>query len=189
MADAPLRVAVILSSTREGRFGPTVAHWYADRVRQHGGMEMDLIDLAEEELPSRMTGNPGPEVAAVTERLDAADAFTVVTPEYNHSFPAPLKTAIDWHYAEWQAKPVSFVSYGGVSGGLRAVEQLRLVFAEVHAVTMRDTVSFAMAGNLFDSNGQPTDPECNGAAKTMLDQLSWWGHTLREGRGKRPYAT
>ncbi len=71
--------------------------------------------------------------------------FVVVTPEYNHSFPGPLKAAIDRHVTPWQAKPVGFVSYGGISGGLRAVEHLRQVFAELHAVTVRETVSFIWA--------------------------------------------
>ncbi len=76
------------------------------------------------------------------QRFAAADAFVIVTPEYNHSFPTPLKTAIDWHSTQWHAKPVSFVSYGGASGGLRAVEHLRQAFAEVHAVTVRNSISF-----------------------------------------------
>ncbi len=78
--------------------------------------------------------------------LSEADAFIVVTPEYNHSFTASLKFVLDLVYEPWQGKPVAFVSYGGISGGLRAVEQLRLVFAELHAVTVRDTVSFANPG-------------------------------------------
>jgi NAD(P)H-dependent FMN reductase len=82
----------------------------------------------------------------------------VVTPEYNHGYTAALKQLIDAVKAEWVAKPVGFVSYGGVSGGLRAVEQLRLVFAELHAVTIRDGVSFAMAWNRFDEAGEPVDP-------------------------------
>src|SRR3954454_11066775 len=128
------------------------------------------------------------EVAKVTPRLEAADAFVVVTPEYNHSYPASLKNAIDWHRTEWTAKPVAFVSYGGLSGGLRAVEHLRQVFAELHATTVRDTVSFHNAGASFDDEGQLRDPSGpDAAAKTMLDQVVWWGRTLREGRAARPY--
>jgi NAD(P)H-dependent FMN reductase len=124
----------------------------------------------------------------VTPRLTTADAFVVVTPEYNHSFPASLKNAIDWHFTQWQAKPVGFVSYGGMSGGLRAVEHLRQVFAELHAVTVRDTVSFHGAWAQFDAEGRPKElSACNAAAKTMLDQLAWWGHALRSARSERPY--
>ena len=112
----------------------------------------------------------------------------MVTPEYNHSFPAPLKNAIDWHFKEWRAKPVGFVSYGGISGGLRAVEQLRQVFAELHAVTVRDTVSFHGAWTQFDSEGRLKDPErYEKGTQSMLDQLAWWGQALREARSQRPY--
>lgn len=188
----PLKVAVILGSNRDGRFGPVIADWFLARAAGHPGIETDLIDVAEADLPTRITFSPGPEeaarLAAVSERLTAADAFVVLTPEYNHSFPAPLKTLIDWHNAEWQAKPVAFVSYGGISGGLRAVEQLRQVFAELHTVTVRDTVSFHNAGALFDDEGRHRDPgPADAAAKVMLDQVVWWGTALRDARNARPY--
>lgn len=189
---APLKVAVILGSNRDGRFGPVVADWFLARAARHPGIETDLVDVAEADLPTAITFSPGPEEAArlgaVSARLAAADAFVVLTPEYNHSFPAPLKTLIDWHSAEWQAKPVAFVSYGGISGGLRAVEQLRQVFAELHTVTVRDTVSFHNAGALFDDAGRHLDPEpADAAAKALLDQLVWWGTALRDARQVRPY--
>ncbi|HVV12944.1 NAD(P)H-dependent oxidoreductase [Amycolatopsis sp.] len=185
---APLQLAVIIGSTREGRFGPTVGRWFARQAEQHEDMAVDVIDLAEARLPGELAGRAPAEVAAVTERLAKADAFTVVTPEYNHSYPASLKTLIDWHYTQWQAKPVGFVSYGGVAGGLRAVEHLRPVFAELHSVTVRDTVSFHGAWGRFDDSGEPLEPDgCNTAAKTMLDQLAWWGFALREARAKHPY--
>ncbi|MFI0873567.1 NADPH-dependent FMN reductase [Streptomyces sp. CS149] len=189
---APLKVAVILGSNRDGRFGPVIADWFLARTARHPGIETDLVDVVEADLPTRITFSPGPEeaarLAAVSERLAAADAFVVLTPEYNHSFPAPLKSLIDWHSAEWQAKPVAFVSYGGISGGLRAVEQLRQVFAELHTVTVRDTVSFHNAGALFDDEGRHRDPgPADAAAKVMLDQVVWWGTALRDARNARPY--
>src|SRR5262245_18097582 len=137
-----LLLTIITGSTRQGRFAPTVAGWFASQAGRRDDMTVDLIDLAEARLPDVLSDKPAPEVAAITPRLANADAFVVVIPEYNHSFPAPLKNASDWHFKEWRAKPVGFVSYGGISGGLRAVEQLRQVFAELHAVTVRDTVSF-----------------------------------------------
>ncbi|MFE8912180.1 NADPH-dependent FMN reductase [Streptomyces globisporus] len=187
-----LKVAVILGSNRDGRFGPVVADWFLGRAARHPGIETELIDVAEADLPTAITFSPGPEeaarLAAVSERLAAADAFVVLTPEYNHSFPAPLKTLIDWHSAEWQAKPVAFVSYGGISGGLRAVEHLRQVFAELHTVTVRDTVSFHHAGALFDDEGRHRDPgPADAAAKVLLDQVVWWGTALRDARNSRPY--
>jgi len=185
-----LLLAVIIGGARQGRFAPTVANWFAGQVRRRDDMTVDVIDLAEARLPDILTEKPAPEVAAITPRLADADAFVVVTPEYNHSFPAPLKNAIDWHFKEWQAKPVGFVSYGGMAGGLRAVEQLRQVFAELHAVTVRDTVSFHGVWTQFDSEGRPKDPErYERASQYMLDQLAWWGHALREARTQRPYVT
>lgn len=139
-------------------------------------------------MPDVIGEEPAPEVGAVSRRLAAADAFVIVTPEYNHSFPAPLKNAIDWLSREWKAKPVGFVSYGGRSGGLRAVEQLRQVFAELHAVTVRDTVSFHDAWTQFEPDGRPKDAKgCAVAAATMLDQLAWWGSALRDARNRQPY--
>jgi len=191
-----LRLAVIVGSVRQGRFGPTVANWFAGQAAGRTDMSVDVVDLAGAGLPLEMPAfgsAPSPEaaraLAELTPRLTAAEAFVVVTPEYNHSFPAALKNAVDWHNSEWYAKPVGFVSYGGVSGGLRAVEQLRVVFAELHAVTVRDTVSFHGAWSQFDDQGQPVSPDgCNGAAKTMLDQLAWWAWALREAKAVRPYA-
>lgn len=178
MSSIPLHVAVVVASTRPGRFGPTVANWVAGHVEQRPDMTLDLIDLADVAVPSR-------QLAA---RIDAADAVLVVVPEYNHSFPGPLKTAIDSLRGEWAAKPVGFVSYGGISGGLRAVEALRLVFAELHAVTVRETVSFALAWECFDGDGTPKDPVTVGAAAArLLDQLIWWAATLRAGRASRAY--
>ncbi|MEU0788532.1 NAD(P)H-dependent oxidoreductase [Amycolatopsis sp. NPDC005961] len=194
MSEAPVRVAVIVGSVREGRFGPVVADWLAGVAGDHGGFEVDVVDLAEPDLPMVLPafGAVPPaavvaEVAKVTPRLLAADAFVVVTPEYNHSYPASLKNAIDWHRAEWTAKPVAFVSYGGMSGGLRAVEHLRAVFAELHAVTIRDTVSFHGAHARFGADGTPTDAAAAVAAKAMLDQLGWWARSLAEARTVRPY--
>lgn len=184
-----LKVAVVVASTREGRFAPTIADWFTGLAAQRPDVDVDVVDLAEARLPDALSRQPGPEVGALSPRLEAADAFVVITPEYNHSFPASLKTAIDWHYTQWRAKPVGFVSYGGLSGGLRAVEHLRQVFAELHAVTVRDTVSFHGVWDCFDASGEPTDPTGpETAAKTMLDQLDWWGRTLRDGKTARPYA-
>jgi NAD(P)H-dependent FMN reductase len=186
----PLRLAVVVGSIRRGRFGRTPADWIAEQARQHEAVAPDVVDLADFDLPHELRSfdeDMPDTVTELAERLGRADAFVVVTPEYNHSYPAGLKTAIDWLGGEWQAKPVGFVSYGGVAGGLRAVEHLRGVFAEVHAVTMRDVVSFHDFWEKFDEDGNVTDPGAVGAAKTMLDQLVWWGTALRDARAVRPY--
>jgi len=190
MADAApkVRVALILGSTREGRFCETVAQWAAAKIGSRADMAIDVIDPLEIDFPKRHEREPGAAVQALRHRLHAADAFVVVTPEYNHGYTAALKQLIDAAKAEWVAKPVGFVSYGGVSGGLRAVEQLRLVFAELHAVTIRDGLAFPMAWSLFGETGSPRDVEGTDRAMTiMLDQLAWWALTLAEGRARRPY--
>ncbi|WP_225725955.1 MULTISPECIES: NADPH-dependent FMN reductase [unclassified Nocardia] len=188
-----MRLAIVIGSVREGRFGPTVAAWFANQAKRHGDSELDIIDLAEVTLGSAgPSASPPAEVASalgeLTPRLAAADAFVVVTPEYNHSYPAALKNAIDWHGPQFHAKPVAFVSYGGLSGGLRAVEHLRLVFAELHAVTIRDTVSFHGAWQQFDERGGLRDPAAaEAAAEKLLDQLDWWALALRDAKAERPY--
>ncbi|WP_131738108.1 NADPH-dependent FMN reductase [Actinomadura roseirufa] len=184
MTENPLRVAVIIASTRERRFGPTVSAWFAAEAATRRDLDIDVIDVATA-VPTAGLG-AAPEATAA---IQAADAYVVVTCEYNHSFPGTLKNLIDTHFVEWRAKPVAFVSYGGLSGGLRAVEHLRGVFAELHAVTVRDTVSFHTPWNWFGEDGRPLDPEgCGAAAKSMLDQLVWWGRALREARSASPYA-
>ncbi|MEU5633397.1 NADPH-dependent FMN reductase [Streptomyces rishiriensis] len=195
VTDDVLRTAVIIGSTRDGRFGPVAADWIAAHIAQREDMTADLVDLVATPLPTVFPAfgqAPSDEVVAqlgaVSPRLARADAFVIVTPEYNHSFPASLKNAVDWHNEQWHAKPVGFVSYGGISGGLRAVEQLRVVLAELHAVTIRNTVSFHNYGEVFGADGRPSDPGCDVAAKAMLDQLTWWGQALREARRVRRYA-
>lgn len=186
MIQERMKLAIIIGSVREGRFGPTVANWFASRARAHDEFEIDVIDLAGMDFPPSMASSSDSEDFA--RRIDAADAVVVVTPEYNHSYPGPLKTAIDSLGRQWHAKPVGLVSYGGISGGLRSIEPLRVVFAELHAMTIRDTVSFHGAWGQFDEAGQPREPEgVNGAARVMLDQLAWWAVAISEARAVRPY--
>ncbi|MFC9976351.1 NADPH-dependent FMN reductase [Spirillospora sp. NPDC127200] len=191
MADS-LRLAVIIASTRAGRFGPTVADWFTGHARRRPGLVVETLDLAEARLPAELTDLDDPRPEAVRElapRLAAADAFAVVTPEYNQSFPAPLKTCLDWFYEEWRAKPVAVVSYGRESGGALAAAQLRQVFAELHAVTVRDGVLLPRYWELFAADGSWPKPSaaCNTAVATTLDQLTWWARALREARTERPY--
>ncbi|HYK39143.1 MAG TPA: NAD(P)H-dependent oxidoreductase [Candidatus Eremiobacteraceae bacterium] len=180
-----IKIGVIYGSTRPGRFCDTVARWVVDQIFQKPEFEVAIIDPA--------SGGSGAEAEkpghSLRERIADADAFVVVTPEYNHGYPAALKSLIDSFGSEWHAKPVGFVSYGGVSGGLRAVEQLRQVFAELHAVTIRDSVSFASAWELFDSDGALKSPERPlRQLEAMLKRLKWWAETLRNGREAVPYS-
>ncbi|MBE1532476.1 NADPH-dependent FMN reductase [Actinomadura algeriensis] len=188
MTDTPLRLAIVIGSTREGRFGPTVGAWFAEQARQRDDMTIDVLDVAAAAPPSSLGAPPSEDFARASETLAAADAYAVVTCEYNHSYPGTLKNMIDHHFHEWRAKPVGFVSYGGFTGGRLAVEHLRGVFAELHAVTMRDLVSFHGPWNGFGKDGRPVDADgADGAAKVLLDQLAWWGHALRDARAVRPY--
>jgi NAD(P)H-dependent FMN reductase len=179
--DTPVKVGVVYGSTRPGRFCDTVAKWAANQISARSGFVVETID----------PGNPGSsqEMASQKQRIADCDAFVVVTPEYNHGYPAPLKALIDSVSTEWHAKPVAFVSYGGISGGLRAVEQLRLVFAELHAVTIRDSVSFAGAWEQFDSAGSLRNPErAERSMDAMLRRLQWWAVALTYARQAAPYS-
>jgi NAD(P)H-dependent FMN reductase len=181
-----IKVAVVYGSTRPGRFCDTVVRWTVERVAASGKYQVDVIDPAE---GSAGEASDGPPAETLQQRLGKADAFVIVTPEYNHGYPAPLKALIDASGAEWHAKPVAFVSYGGVSGGLRAVEQLRLVFAELHAVTLRDSVSFPGAWEQFDATGALRHPErAEKGMATLLSRLAWWADALRRARTATPYS-
>src|SRR5690606_20163659 len=151
-------------------------------VTERDDFELDLIELADVDLPVAWTRETHAGADAWRERLAAADAFVVVTPEYNHSYPAALKHAVDLSTGQFARKPVAFVAYGGLSGGLRAVEHLRGVFAEVRAATIRETVSFHGTTTNFDADGWPLDPATSDAALVLLDDLAWWASTLRAGR-------
>ena len=151
-----------------------------------GRFEIDVIDPKGMMLP--LDGSPDdPAIAELRLRLARCEAYVVVTPEYNHSFPAALKLVIDSAYAEWHRKPVAFVSYGGVSGGLRAVEQLRLVFAELQSVTTRTTVSIAEVWTRFDADGKLLNPEREEKTMArMLTELASWAGILHAGEMRQP---
>ena len=121
------------------------------------------------------------------ERVGRADGFVAVTSEYNHGYPAALKTAFDSVKHEWRSKPIGFVSYGGLAGGLRATEQLRQVVAELHMVSVRQSVSFHRVRKRFDDQGQTTDGAAIDSADRMLAQLVWWAAAVRVQRGTTPY--
>ncbi|QSB05388.1 NADPH-dependent FMN reductase [Natronoglycomyces albus] len=185
-----LKLAIIMGSTRVDRFCPVPTNWFAEQAKIHGSFDTDIIDLIETEFPLRLSAENTPSLAALSSRLEAADAFVVVTPEYNHSFPGPLKIAIDHFNAEWHAKPVGLISYGGMAGGQRAAEGLRLVFPELNAITIRNTLSFNNFWEKFDEQGNPVDAEAaNTAAKGFLDQLCWWATTLKSGRDHQPFGS
>lgn len=164
-----LKFVLIIASVRPGRVGPRVAQWFLDQVRP-SGPEFDVIDLAQ------------PTDATTTRLLDGADGFVVVTPEYNHSYPGELKILIDAHRDEWKRKPVTFVSYGGMSGGLRAVEHLRAVFAELYAVGTRNGVVIHMPWKHVHDGTLELDDAAEASALQAMDELIWWAELLKPER-------
>ncbi|MFC4011976.1 NADPH-dependent FMN reductase [Nonomuraea purpurea] len=186
---SPLRVAVIIGSTRVGRMCDTVGGWFAERARRRDDLAIELLDLAGYDFPGCYPQEATPSMCEFAVAIGRAEAFVVVTPEYNRSFPASLKQAIDFAYDEWQAKPVGFVAYGSGSTGFYAVEHLRTVFGALHAVTMPDWVGIDLLGADVDE-GRPRDADDRlRAVAALLDQLTWWGRVLRDGRREHPYVS
>ncbi|GAB2689181.1 NADPH-dependent FMN reductase [Nocardia thraciensis] len=183
--ETPLRLEVIVASVRPERFAPVVADWFLRTARAYPEFDIGVIDLMDTPLPTDLS--PTLQARAYRERLAAADGFVVVTSEYNHGYPASLKTALDTAKHEWRAKPIGFVGYGGLSGGLRAIEQLRQVVAEIHMVSIRESVSFHEAKRKFDADGNTEDGAAKDAAQRLLRQLSWWARHLRVARAADPY--
>lgn len=183
-----LKIAVIYGSNRAGRLCDKIASWAASRISARREFELDLVDPASPQAKLGQAGDSfNPEW--LSQHIGDADAFLVVTPEYNHGYPAVLKALIDSVGREWHAKPVAFVSYGGISGGIRAAEQLRQVFVEMHAVTIRDSVTFAMAWEQFDEEGKLKHAaRAERQMNTVLNRLAWWAAALRDARDKTPYA-
>ncbi|OUZ12240.1 FMN reductase [Aeromicrobium sp. PE09-221] len=181
-----MRVLMVIGSVRTGRFGHVPASWLAERARLRDDIELAITDLADLDLPADLgdKGRAAPsDVTALGDQIEAADAIVIVTPVYNRGYPASLKNAIDWFNSEWSATPVGFVSYGGRTGGIEAVEQLRTVFVELGTMTIRNVLSFPDFWEVFDESGVPADPaRVSRAAGNFYDELIWWARALRPAR-------
>lgn len=156
------KIQVILGSSRQGRYGDKVAKWLMNELANIGGAEFELLDLRDHPLPffDEPVGPsmaPGqythPEAKAWSEKIKEGGGYIIVTPEYNHGYPAVLKNALDYLYTEWKDKPVGFVSYGGASGGIRATEQLTGVVRELRMIAVRDAVAIPTVWAAFDESG------------------------------------
>jgi NAD(P)H-dependent FMN reductase len=184
-------IQVIVGTTRDGRFSERVAAWVAGHLRDRMKADVEVVDLRDHPLPFFDAPPPAKaprdyatgEVAALGRTLDRADGFVIVTGEYNHGYPAVLKNAMDWTFAEWNRKPVAFVSWGNV-GGARAIEQLRQVAVELEMAPLRHAVHI-LADTMIAARQDdrpavfaPLEPKLT----LLADDLLWWTTALHNAR-------
>lgn len=182
------KLQIIIASTRPGRIGPKVAEWVATAARTHAGFEeIELVDLAELDLPMmneprhpRLRDYVHQHTKDWSARVDAADAFVFVLPEYNYGYTAPLKNAIDYLHQEWAYKPVGLVSYGGVSAGTRAAQMVKQVVTTLKMMPVFEAVSIPFVHSMVNEDDQlePNDVLV-AAAKAMFDELRRVSDALR----------
>ncbi len=174
---------IIWGSSRTGRQGGVVADWVRKSAEADSRFEVDFVDLKELNLPffnepispfsmaSAGKDYTVPAGKAWAERVAKTDGVLIVTPEYNHGYSGVLKNALDWVGLPWRDKPVGFVSYGGIGGGARAVEQLRQVVVELGLIQVANAIHFPFFPKAFDDQGQPLRPENNDSLKKMFDEI------------------
>jgi NAD(P)H-dependent FMN reductase len=186
-----IRIAIIIGSTRPGRNGEAVAKWVYEIAQKRSDAEFELVDIKDFNLP--LLDEPVPpslgqyskeHTKVWAAKVDSFDAYVFVTPEYNHGTSAALKNAIDFLFAEWNNKAAGFVSYGG-AGGARAVEQLRLVVAEVQIATVRNQVLLSMFTDFENFSVFKPAPQQDQSVNAMLDQVIAWGGALKTLREKQ----
>lgn len=181
------RLHIVICSTRPGRVGPSVARWFHGFTESHGGFDARLVDLADFNLPvydepihPAQQKYRNPHTKAWSESVAAADAYIFVTPEYNYSPPPSLVNALDYVYREWNYKPCGFVSYGGASGGLRAVQAAKLQVTTLKMMPMMEGVMAPMVASLIDDNGEFRSNELiDDSAATLLEELLRWTRGLK----------
>lgn len=185
-----LKLKIITASTRTARKGPAVAAWIGALARTQADFETEELDLAKISLPfldepymANLQRYQHDHTRKWSATIGGADAFIIVTPEYNNSYPAPLKNAIDYLFREWNYKPVAFVSYGGVSGGTRSVHDLRAVVSAVKMVAVKEAVNIPFFEKYIDESGHfnATD-EHTQAAQHLFSALVKWASALRDMR-------
>jgi NAD(P)H-dependent FMN reductase len=185
-----LRIAVVIGSTRPGRKGDSVAKWVFAIGKARGDVEVKLVDLLDVDLPlldepisPMLDQYSQPHTKAWAATIAPFDAFVFVTPEYNHSTSAALKNAIDYLYKEWNNKVAGFVGYGG-AGGVRAVEHLRLVMAEVQVATVRNQVMLSLFTDFENFSTFKPATHQEAAVNAMFDQVIAWAAALKPLRAK-----
>ena len=186
-ADLPT-LQVVVASTRPGRKGPAVATWFAEQARQHGKFRAEIADLGVINLPMmdepehpRLGRYQHDHTLAWSARISRSHAFVFVTPEYNYSTPPALVNALDYLVAEWAYKPAGFVSYGGVSGGLRSVQMTKQIVAALKMVPLVEAVAVPAFTKFIDPTTGVFAPEEFHAknAAQMLDELLRWSAALQ----------
>ena len=181
-------ILIILGSTRQGRKGEAVAHWFKQHASQRKEATFELVDLRDWPLPfldapvPPASGQYDPAARPWAEKIATADGFVFVMPEYNHGYPAVLKNAIDHIYHEWGKKPAAIVSYGSHAAGYRGAEQLRQVLIELEVAPIRAQVGIPRVWAAFDEQGNIHDTAHNRAAGALLDELIWWSTALKSAR-------
>lgn len=185
-----LKIAIILGSTRPGRVGEAVAKWVYEIAQKRGNAEYELIDVKDSNLPLLDEAVPPsqgkysqPHTKAWAAKIETFDAFVFVTAEYNHGIPGALKNAIDFLYKEWNNKAAGFVSYGS-AGGARAVEQLRLVMAELQIADVRAQVMLSLFTDFENFSVFKPAAFHEKSVNVMLDQVIAWGRVLKVLREK-----
>src|ERR1700704_4978854 len=180
-----LRIGIIIGSTRPGRNGEAVAKWVYEIAQKRPDAELELVDIKDFTLPlldepvSPIMGQYSkPHTKVWAAKIGSFDGYVFVTPEYNHGISGALKNAIDFLFAEWNDKAAGFVSYGG-AGGVRAVEQLRLVLAEVRMATVRNQVLLSMFTDFENFSVFNPDSRKEASVNEMLDELIAWGGALK----------
>jgi NAD(P)H-dependent FMN reductase len=183
----PLNLHIVVCSTRPGRIGLSIAKWFAEIAVTHGKFTCELVDLVEFALPvydepfhPRLHKYQHEHAKKWSASVSSADAFVFVTPEYNAGPPPSLLNALNYVYTEWNYKPAGFVSYGGMSGGVRAVQAEKLTLTTLKMVPLIEAVSIPMVTKQLNENGQftPSDSQVS-AATTMLDELLRWAEALK----------
>jgi NAD(P)H-dependent FMN reductase len=185
-----LRITIIIGSTRPGRNGEAVATWVDDIAHKRSDAEFELVDIKDFHLPlldepvSPIMGQYSqPHTKVWAAKIGSFDAYVFATPEYNHGTSGALKNAIDFLFAEWNNKAAGFVSYGGASGA-RAVEQLRLVLAEVQMATVRNQVLLSLFTDFENFSVFKPAAHHEKSVNAMFDQVIAWGGALKALREK-----
>ena len=180
------KLKVIIASTRPGRKGPVMAEWITALAKENKDFEVELIDLAEVNLPfmdeaqhPRFQKYEHQHTKDWSAKIDSADAFIFVTPEYNYGFTAPLKNAIDYLFHEWAYKPVAFVSYGGISAGTRSVQMLKQVVTALKMMPMQESVNLPMFFKHIVEDKFVADETLTKSANDMIAELARWTAALK----------